>query len=601
MKIARRFSFEKITKANVLTALFLFAILFRLLIAVKMPIRISMQAGYDDALSINQALHILDGKWLGGYNAGVLTKGLSFTFFLLVNHFSKLSYPLFLCLFNIGAAFTILKALAPLIKNKKLSAAGFLFLVYSPATLTSDFSLRVYRNSVIFAAVLLVLAGILGLYLRRKASFRKRLPWSILLMIAFPFFWFLREDSIWLMPLFIVATLFTFYGIIVENQQLGPNLKEGAWRFWNLLKTMNRKKLIANTLLLVAPLLVTFGEAFLIAKTNHEHYGIFTTNDRTKTSFAKLTENLIQIDNSEYDSKAVAENNGIWVSKKTFAKAQKVSPTLRKYRDGIDWIYNESIWPNAWKIKKGEMAGDMFVWGIREMFQREGLYTDGEENEKVFKKINEELEKGFKSGQLKRKKMLFISKQSNGKKFKDLVKVFNYLGAGMLETTVYKSYETKYGSSYFMEDQPAKDILDLLNIKSVATEGKSGKAEAKRTKPITWIFNSLIWLYRIVSPILLLFSFAAIVLFTTAFIKKKKRRAALADYMLIFLGLLLTYFLYLFGVSWFATWAPDGKEIFMSFYTGAGVPLIQVVEILGLALIVRNAKGELFETKLGNN
>lgn len=30
-----------------------------------MPVKIYMQAGYDDALSINQALTILDGKWLG--------------------------------------------------------------------------------------------------------------------------------------------------------------------------------------------------------------------------------------------------------------------------------------------------------------------------------------------------------------------------------------------------------------------------------------------------------------------------------------------------------------------------------------------------------
>ena len=99
-----------------------------------------------------------------------------------------------------------------------------------------------------------------------------------------------------------------------------------------------------------------------------------------------MTENLIQIDNSSFDSEVVAEDSGIWVSKKTFDKAQKVSPTFAKYKKGINWIYSESIWPHSWPVKNGELPGDMFVWGLREMFQREGLYKDGKANEKVFKK-----------------------------------------------------------------------------------------------------------------------------------------------------------------------------------------------------------------------
>ncbi|OTO14775.1 MULTISPECIES: hypothetical protein [Enterococcus] len=586
---------------RVMLGVFVFAIVFRVLIAVTMPIKIYMQAGYDDALSINQALSILDGKWLGTYGTGTLTKGLSFTFFLLVNHFSHLSYPLFLCLVNIGAAFAIVKALAPVIKNKYLSGLGFLFLIYSPATLTSDFSLRVYRNSLVFAAVLFVLAGILGLYLRRKETLKKRLPWSILVTIAFPFFWYLREDSIWLLPLYIVATFCTFFGIIVQDQPLGSSLKEGLDRIWQLLKAANKQKLVGNLLLLIAPLIFTLGESLLISKVNQNHYGIFTTNDRTKTSFAKLTENLIQIDNSGYDSEAVAENSGIWVSKKTFAEAQKVSPTFAKYRKGIEWIWNESIWPDAWPVKNDELPGDMFVWALREMFKQEGLYKDGAANEKVFKKINQELEEGFKSGELKKKKMFFVSKQSNGKKLEDMGKVFSYMGAGILETTLYKSYQTSYGGSIFMPDQPAEVVLDLLNVKSVSTLKSGMAAESKRTRLTVWIITGIIWIYRIVSPVLLLVSLGAMVIFTAGYIKNKKTRKVLADYLIIFLGLLLTYLVYLFGVSWFATWAPNGKGLFMFFYTGAGVPLIQVIELLGVALVVRNVQNKLFEDKVSLN
>ncbi|MBO0454839.1 hypothetical protein JZO85_21455 [Enterococcus sp. MJM16] len=599
--IKNRFKNQPELMGRVLIGIFIFAIVFRLVLAVMMPIKIYMHAGYDDALSINQALNILAGKWLGEYGTGTLTKGLSFTLFLLVNHFSQLSYPLFLCLVNMGAAFAIIKALSPLIKNKYLSGIGFLFLIYSPATLTSDFSLRVYRNSLVFATVLFVLAGILGLYLRRKETIKTRIPWSILLTIAFPFFWYLREDSIWLLPLYIVATFCTLFGIIVQNQSLGSSLKEVLRNFWQLLKAMNKQKIISNLLLLAAPVLFTLGESLLISKTNQDHYGIFTTNDRTKTSFAKLTENLIQIDNSGYDKKSIAEDNGIWVSKRTFAEAQKISPTFAKYRKGIDWMLKDSIWPDSWPVKNGELPGDMFVWGLREMFQREGLYKNGGENEKVFKQINEELAEGFKSGKLKRKKLFFVTKQSNGKKSEDMGKVFSYLRAGVMETTLYKSYRTDYGGSIFMPEQPAQVVLDLLNVKTVSTIKEGMAAEAKRTRPIVLIINGIILLYRIISPILLLVSLGSVLIFIAGYVKKKKTRSVLADYLIIFLGLLLTYFVYLFGVSWFATWAPKGKALFMFFYTGAGVPLIQVFELLAVVLIVKNVQNQLFEKKASIN
>ncbi len=598
MSRKNQFTLNTLAKGRLFAFLIIVAIIVRVVLAVEMPVKIYMQAGYDDALSINQALTILAGKWLGPYGTGTLTKGLSFTFFLIVNHFSKLSYPLFLCLVNMAAAFAIVKALAPLIKNRYLSGLGFLFFSYSPATFTSDFSLRVYRNSLVFAVVLFVLAGILGHFLRRKEALRKRLPWAVILMAAFPFFWFLREDSIWLVPLYAVATVCTLFGIIVKHSSLGSSFKEGFRNFWMLLKETSKTRLIGNILLLLAPVLLTAGESLVISKINYEHYGIFTTNDRTKTSFARMTENLIQIDNSSFDSEVVAEDSGIWVSKKTFDKAQKVSPTFAKYKKGINWIYSESIWPHSWPVKNGELPGDMFVWGLREMFQREGLYKDGKANEKVFKKISQELEEGFESGKLNRKNMFFVSKQSNGKKLEDMRKVCNYIGVGVIETTFYRSYQTSYGGSIFVENQPAEVVLDLINVKSISTLKEGMEAEERRTKPFVFVINGIIWIYRIISPILLLASLGAILLFTIAYFKKKRNRPVLADYLIIFLGVLLTYTVYLFGVSWFATWAPGGRGLFMFFYTGAGVPLMQVIELLSVTLIFRNAKGKLFENKV---
>ncbi len=102
---------------------------------------------------------------------------------------------------------------------------------------------------------------------------------------------------------------------------------------------------------------------------------------------------------------------------------------------------------------------------------------------KSLKKISQELEEGFESGKLNRKNMFFVSKQSNGKKLEDMRKVCNYIGAGVIETTFYRSYQTSYGGSIFVENQPAEVVLDLINVKSVSTlkEGNGGRGAANKT------------------------------------------------------------------------------------------------------------------------
>ena len=88
MSRKNQFTLNTLAKGRLFAFLIIVAIIVRVVLAVEMPVKIYMQAGYDDALSINQALTILAGKWLGPYGTGTLTKGLSFTFFLIVNHFS---------------------------------------------------------------------------------------------------------------------------------------------------------------------------------------------------------------------------------------------------------------------------------------------------------------------------------------------------------------------------------------------------------------------------------------------------------------------------------------------------------------------------------
>ncbi|MEO1771742.1 hypothetical protein [Candidatus Enterococcus ferrettii] len=551
------------------------ATLFRIILAYLIPVKVYMQAEYDDALSINQALFILDGKWLGPYDIETLSKGFSYTFFLLVNHFSRIPYPIFLVLFNILASAGIIIALKPLIKKKTILGISYLFLIYSPITLSSDFSLRIYRNSLVFGTVLLLLAGIIGMYLRRRAPMKNQLPWLLLQVMVLPFFWYLREDSIWIVPLYATVILMLLFDRLHYLRKAKKPMIVG---------------LLRRTLLLAMPLfsllLVTLG----ISQINFKHYQIFTVNDRTKTSFAEITKYLIQIDNSKWDSPEIVNNEAVWVSKSTFEKAMEASPTLAEYHDEIHWMQEESFWPDTWPLEIDEVPGDMTIWGLRDAFKRGGLYKSGAENERVFKKISQELRTAFDEGKFEKKKTIFISKQSNGKRAADIPKVLTYAVAGIRETAIYTSYNTSYGGSIFIPGSPAIDILDLLNVQPLAMASVQTSFEYERTKSYVLVGNAIIKVYKILSLFLVVVSLIIYLFSIKAFIKttNKGERSRLFPFLLIITGLGLTYLLYLFGVSWFATWAPGGKGIFMSFYTGAGVPLMQLIEILCITLLIQN-------------
>lgn len=64
-------------------------------------------------------------------------------------------------------------------------------------------------------AVEIIIACLLAIYYRKYGSSRKLLPWFLGLSVAFPFFWFIREDSIWLLPFTVVALGISFVQILL--------------------------------------------------------------------------------------------------------------------------------------------------------------------------------------------------------------------------------------------------------------------------------------------------------------------------------------------------------------------------------------------------
>ncbi len=89
-----------------------------------------MSATYDDQLLIHYAQNILDGKWLGEYTTTTLSKGISYSLFLVLAHKLHLSYAVLFGMFSILASILVALAFKPIVKNKYLLLSIYFYFCF---------------------------------------------------------------------------------------------------------------------------------------------------------------------------------------------------------------------------------------------------------------------------------------------------------------------------------------------------------------------------------------------------------------------------------------------------------------------------------------
>lgn len=550
--------------------------MFRLGLSAKAPYFINLFAGYDDQLFIHYSEEILKGNWLGSYSTKALSKGISYSLFMVWANKLHLSYGIFLGLFNILASSTAALALRPLVNNRWILTFIYAFFLYSPVTLTSEYSTRIYRNTLVVPAVLLVVACLVGLYFRRNGKLRSFVLWSVGLSLIFPFYWYIREDSLWLLPLLIVGLLIIAGSVVFENV---PNFRVKNFRA-SLKKFYFTKKQLAKLMLCFLPFILLFSTTKVLKNINQEHYGIALVNDRTGGAFGNVSKHLIRMDDG---TKLNETNSKVWVSRKALEKAEAVSPTLKSIAKNIDWIYHGSPWSGG-----EDIAGDIIFWALRDAAAQAGYYKDGEKTENFWHKVDSELSEAYKKGQLKQKKEIYLTATGDGKLRKDLPLVGEFMKSGFSNNVFYRDYGQGMDGTLGPKEDVAK-AEELLNYSFLENwqDVNAPRTEPNKVNKSAEISNRIIQLYRDTTPIWLVLCVLGFLIIVVGSLFSKVQLKIFRGMLLIILGLMLSYLIFLIGVSWFCSWAPERKELFMMTYTGAGVPVIQWIEALAFVGIIQ--------------
>lgn len=531
---------------------FLIAVsIIRVLLQFKLPLSINVDQTADDGLLQNLALNLYNGDYLGKYDYLTLCKNSFYSYILAFCYKTMIPYTVLLSAFNIGSAYAICRAVKKQFSKISRSII-FVVLIYMPYTFSNLTALRVYRNSVLPYFVLFVFAGFIALYLRKDEDRRKWISWVVLECICFPCFWYLKEDSIWILPFCLVISILSLVWIFIHD----------------------RKVIVEKAICFLLPFMSLCIVTVAIMLVNYEYYGIATVNDRSKTEAGKFYSNLIAIDG------AGGENSSVWVDNQTLQSVAKISPTF-------SGIYNEMKKSDAF-LTDGEMQGDYYIWKIRFTMNDMGYYETATKANEIYAKMNDEVEEAFESGDLKKDNLIHLSSQMRGLTMEGILGFIPKAISNMGHMSTYKNLEYNnlgsHGDVIRLETQ--QYLLGNNTFKEHTTEYQE---EAKEYQlHLCSHVNVLILIYQKLSKHMDVLAIICFVLYISNMLYNMLKRKIYGqfDLFIILSGIILSAFLVALEVELFMSWFDDEMySSFVEFYSVSEYPLISVFKYFSIAAI----------------
>ncbi|MCI8722398.1 MAG: hypothetical protein HFH16_01570 [Ruminococcus sp.] len=619
--------------------------ILRVFFALKTPLYGLGTMMHDDYLLVNYADSLQNSEWLGlEYNNLTLAKGISFSFFLYICNLLLIPYPLGLILFWILSLLILIAAVKNVVGNREALLLMYLFLLYSPATFASSYSQQIYRMAVVPAAVVFVAACLIGLFFRRDEKISIQVRWALGAGVGLSFFWYIREDSIWLLPFVLGALLCTAIGGIAFQNERG---------------VLAAKKLIVYTL----PILTLLLTNHILSLKNESHYGIYTVSDRTDTNFSKVVSNMLKVEREG----TVRADDRVWITKKQMEKMIDACPTLKSIEPQLKQIYE-----SAWCID-GEIEGDIIFWALRDAVAWSGQYQSAADTDQFYKTLNEELTAALNQGTLKRREAIYLSSMGKGLTKEDIPfllrrmaenmkSVFTYelckseaqpgngnweqlrkmeavtgamlvypnrvslkiggmiqpaknaeklevyikAGSRMTELSIENGFSVEIedvdrieaAQFQIYENGDLKDTMELktgknayckievYNIEKVVSEDPL----IKKSEPVIKISNIFIKIYQKTSILFLGFSFLGYLgIFVKMLTDLRKKRYECVPVFLIMTGFGISILVCMLGVSWFTAWMQQFQYRWYTFFYTAGViAVLQMFQIFGICFGIKN-------------
>ena len=340
----------------------------------ELPVLILAHAKQDDALMVDMAVNILNGKWLGDYNELIFTKGIMFPLFLVIGYLVGMSYISFQTLIYTFSCAYFIYSIKEFIKSKWVLLGIFIALVFNPLSFATNTLSRVYRNGITMSQVLIIMGSYIGMYMNRTNK-KKVLVFSLLAGLGIGTMYHTREDAFWIMPFMIVVTIILITLLVIDKKK-------------DILKT--GKGLLV---LYVCPFIILSLFTNIISGINYYNYGIYTYNELNDSNFTKCMKAI-------YSVKPNVEIEYVSNPKEKIERIAEVSPTFSKIID-VMFEDNYSFYDSYdRKPGDGEVEDGWFFWILRESVIETEEFDTAEKINNFYLQVANEINAAIENGKL---------------------------------------------------------------------------------------------------------------------------------------------------------------------------------------------------------
>ncbi len=327
---------------------------------------------HDDRLFVDLAAHLIKGEWLGPYNQYTLAKGPMFPLFIAGAFWLGLPLLLAQQLLYAGACVAVTRALAPWLRSGAAQFSLYTLLLCNPMSYDAGNLGRLMRQNLYTPLGLLVIAGLVRLFARRREPWHRQARPAALAGLALGGFWLTREESVWLLP----AVALLLAGLALS---LGRELRE-RWRPLSA-------SLAILTLTALLPILV-------ICSLNLRHYGWFGTVEFHSREFKAAYGALTRLQTGP-------ELAQVPVTRQMREQAYELSPAFARLRPYFEGFVSDN-WSekNLFPAAERQIRGGWFIWAFRDAVAAAGLAPDASTALRHYQLIADELNAACASGRV---------------------------------------------------------------------------------------------------------------------------------------------------------------------------------------------------------
>lgn len=512
---------KKLLRSPFFYVIIILAIL-RIFFGSKVGIYYPSTQGADDHLLARYSMMISHFTMPDFYS---MVKTMGYPVFVDAIYFLHIKYSIAVSLIWVIDALFVGYIIYKLSNKKWLSLFAYLYTLFMPMAFELFIGTRMYRNSVIAPLSLFVFCILLRkVYsLKNNIKISHEVFFTIMLSLAFPLTYYLKEDGIWILGCLLLAILLELIYLIIKAKK----------------KNISIKKCIILIILSIMPFIVFEIVTIAYKEVNYKFFGVREIETKSGGELGKFVSNVYKIESKDRTSV-------IWAPNDAIEKAFEASPTLKEHED-----LKQEVLCSQWTDYNCEQPiyGDFLTWVMRSALVNTNLWENEKQVNDMFKQVNKELDEAFKNGKLKKEDRIQLLSSAGGKTPKEIWNLRGIIFASYRNTIFLTDYQTG------IKDSEQDYMWTVEHYAKVTRETYivGNTRNKKELKVYSKIIEVIFWIYRIVNPVLFFALTINFIIGLVKFILSIKNKVMKLDIIkyLIILCFFMISFAYTFGISWF--------------------------------------------------